>query len=59
MIFKIAPTYMSGIAKLQNMFGFSQNDMKIAAKANNVRLSLFFSTQLPNRPLEYSAHTIS
>ena len=40
MIFK-APTFMSGIAKLQNMFGFSQNDMKIVAKANKVRASLF------------------
>jgi len=37
MIFKIAPTFMSGFYKFQNMFGFSQNDMKIAAKANNVR----------------------
>jgi hypothetical protein len=36
MIFKVAPTFMSGIAKLQNMFGFSQNDIKIVAKANKV-----------------------
>jgi len=36
MIFKVAPTFMSGIAKLQNMFGFSQNDIKIVAKASKV-----------------------
>jgi hypothetical protein len=30
-IFKVAPTFMSGIAKLQNKFGFSQNDAKIVA----------------------------
>jgi hypothetical protein len=37
MIFKVDPTFMSGIAKLQVMFGFSQNEMKIVAKANKVR----------------------
>ncbi len=29
MIFKVAPTFMSGIAKLQNIFGFSRNDTLI------------------------------
>jgi hypothetical protein len=51
MIFKVAPTFMPGIARLQNKFGFSQNDMKIVAwtiissvsgvKANKVRALLF------------------
>jgi hypothetical protein len=36
MIYKVAPTFMSGITNLQNIFGFSQNDMKIVAKANKV-----------------------
>jgi hypothetical protein len=31
MIFKVAPAFMPGIAKLQNIFGFSQNDIKIVA----------------------------
>jgi hypothetical protein len=41
MIFKVAPTFMSGIAGLQNMFGLSQNDMKIVDIANKVPSSLF------------------
>jgi hypothetical protein len=31
MIFKAAPAFMPGIAKLQNIFGFSQYNMKIVA----------------------------
>jgi len=31
MIYKVAPTFMSGIAKLQNVFGLSQNDIKFVA----------------------------
>ena len=41
MLFKVAPAFMSGIAKLLNTFGFSQNRMNIVAKANYVRNSLF------------------
>ena len=32
---------MSGITKFQNMLGFSQNVIKILAKANKIRTSLF------------------
>jgi hypothetical protein len=31
MIFKVALAFMPGIANLQNMFGFTQNDIKILA----------------------------
>jgi hypothetical protein len=41
MIFKVAPTFMSGSANSQNMFGFSQNDKKIVAKVNKVWVRYF------------------
>jgi hypothetical protein len=41
MIFKVAPTFRSEIAKLENMPGFSQNDMEFVAKVNKTLVSKF------------------